>query len=671
MVADGRRRPDGGRARTPAQGSGLGRCAGRGLGRRAVRSAGPTRRRAAAGALSALLPAAGPETEAAPGTGLDEPAAEALLASPLGGATVLDLRRFRRAVRIASRAGDRPRRAGEPLATALIDESLLESLPEHVFRPARRVADVLAAGRIALARDGAAEDVLWAAWQPSGLARWARASAAAVRPGRVADRDLDAVVALFDAAAGFVDRLPSADVRAFVAHLSAQELPGDTGAARATAGETVRLLTAHASKGLEWDVVCVAGVQEGVWPDLRERSSLLGTEDLVERVTGIDGTSVDRRTLALAEERRLFYVACTRARRRLVVTAVEGALDGADAGATASRFLDLVVPPPPGRPAADGAAPLADAPGAGRRPAPRAHRSADPGGPPVRRRLGAPPAGRRGRARGRPGGLVGAGAAVRRRAAGARGRAGPRPAVEHRDLPALPAEMGAQRGRGRGVAGHDANGRGRPCTPSPSRSPRVSRRRTRPRCWPPSSTSWTSGPAGPTSGSGSRRRTCSPGSSPGTPPTAVNSSASRWSSTPPSAGRSSGERSTGSSGTPTGRLVVVDLKTGKTPAKNTEEHGQLAAYQVAVAAGGFGDHGSVPAGRRCCRSVRAPRRRNSTRSRCRPTFLWSRPGRVSCSPRSGRAWAAASFEVRTGTHCARCPARRSCPLQEPGRQVTG
>ena len=45
-----------------------------------------------------------------------------------------------------------------------------------------------------------------------------------------------------------------------------------------------------------------------------------------------------------------------------------------------------------------------------------------------------------------------------------------------------------------------------------------------------------------------------------------------------------------------GRLVVVDLKTGKTAAKNTEEHGQLAAYQVAVAAGAFGDHGSVPGG---------------------------------------------------------------------------
>src|SRR4029450_8546964 len=149
--------------------------------------------------------------------------------------------------------------------------------------------------------DGTAEDVLWAMWQRSGLAtRWARASAAGGPTGAVADRDLDAVVSLFDAAAGFVDRLPSADVRPFVAHLSAQELPGDTGAARATAGESVRLLTAHAAKGLEWDLVCVAGTQEGVWPDLRDRASLLGAEELVGRGAGIDGTGTARRTLATA-----------------------------------------------------------------------------------------------------------------------------------------------------------------------------------------------------------------------------------------------------------------------------------------------------------------------------------------------------------------------------------
>ena len=126
-------------------------------------------------------------------------------------------------------------------------------------------------------------------WQASGLAaKWARASAAGGPAGAVADRDLDAVVSLFDAAAGFVDRLPHAGVAAFVEHLAAQSLPGDSGAARAPAGETVRLLTAHASKGLEWDLVCVAGVQEGVWPDLRSRASLLGAEDLVDAAGGTD-----------------------------------------------------------------------------------------------------------------------------------------------------------------------------------------------------------------------------------------------------------------------------------------------------------------------------------------------------------------------------------------------
>jgi hypothetical protein len=36
----------------------------------------------------------------------------------------------------------------------------------------------------------------------------------------------------------------------------------------------------------------------------------------------------------------------------------------------------------------------------------------------------------------------------------------------------------------------------------------------------------------------------------------------------------------------------------------------------------------------------------------------------------GEGMGAASFEIRTGGHCDRCPARRSCPLHERGAQVT-
>ncbi|WP_242611142.1 ATP-dependent helicase [Blastococcus saxobsidens] len=617
--------------------------------------------------LTALLP--GPDGEPA---GLDEPAAEALLASPLGGATVLDLRRLRRAVRIAlAKQGVDAAERGAPLAMALADEALLEALPEHVVRPAARVAAVMAAGRFALAQGGTAEDVLWAMWQTSGLAtRWARASAADGPSGAVADRDLDAVVALFDAAAGFVDRLPSADVRAFVAHLSAQELPGDTGAARAVAGETVRLLTAHASKGLEWELVCVSGVQEGVWPDLRERASLLGAEVLVEKVAGIDGARTDRRTLALAEERRLFYVACTRARRRLLVTAVEGALDGADAGATASRFLDLVEPPP-----ADGR-PLTELPRAltlsalvaelrraltdPHTPAPRRSAAAS-----VLRRLaddgvpGAAPARWWGLAplsddaplvpeeepvRVRPSaietfqkcplrwvlGAVGAEAspdatrtvgtavhAVAQQVAEGLSAADAR-AVLDDELDQLDLGPGwadqrqrvhAQDMLDRFLRWHVANGR-ELLTAEGSVDVVVGRARIR--------------------GQVDRLER-------------------------------DGE----------GRLVVVDLKTGKTAVRNTEEHGQLAAYQVAIAAGGFAEHGTVPGGAALLQVGTGAKAKEQHQEPLPADVPLDQTWAGQLVAEVGEGMGGGTFEVRTGTHCSRCPARRSCPLQERGRQVTG
>ena len=73
--------------------------------------------------------------------------------------------------------------------------------------------------------------------------------------------------------------------------------PADNGAER----DQVVLMTIHVAKGLEWPVVFLTGLEDGLFPSLRER----------------DGQSEDAQ---LEEERRLAYVAITRARERLVLS---------------------------------------------------------------------------------------------------------------------------------------------------------------------------------------------------------------------------------------------------------------------------------------------------------------------------------------------------------------
>ncbi|MGH3833531.1 MAG: PD-(D/E)XK nuclease family protein, partial [Pseudonocardiaceae bacterium] len=89
-------------------------------------------------------------------------------------------------------------------------------------------------------------------------------------------------------------------------------------------GESVTVLTAHGAAGREWSLVAVPGVQEGSWPDLRLRGSLLGVEHLIDIIAGIDSATVSRTAPLLAEERRLLLLAVSRARHRLLVSAVRG-----------------------------------------------------------------------------------------------------------------------------------------------------------------------------------------------------------------------------------------------------------------------------------------------------------------------------------------------------------
>lgn len=312
----------------------------------------------------------------------------ALLSGPIGGAEPVALRRTRRGLRRVELAAGGDRDSAELLRSLLVEEipaaeptgaeptgaestgtestgtestsgpsveQLLDGLTDVEAAPLHRVLGVVRKSRSAALRGGGLEDVLWAAWQATGLERrWARASERGGPGGAQADRDLDAVVALFDAAADYVDRLPRAQIIGFVDYLTEQEIPGTVRTRAAAEAEAVTVISAHSASGREWDVVAVPGVQEGLWPSLRARGTLLGIESLIDAVSGVDGgddeqVRLSRTAPLLADERRLFLVACSRARTRLLVTAVDSV--SGDTELVRSRFVDELLAAESGGPA--------------------------------------------------------------------------------------------------------------------------------------------------------------------------------------------------------------------------------------------------------------------------------------------------------------------------------
>jgi superfamily I DNA/RNA helicase/RecB family exonuclease len=266
---------------------------------------------------------------------LDAERAHSLLISPLAGLDATDVRTLARALRRREQQQGEgaARPSAQLLLAALREPAELDGLDLPAARRAAALARLLSDARARFDGGGTVEEVLWELWAgtpwPGRLRGLAERSGAAAR---FAHRDLDAVCALFETAARAEEQRGHTSIETFLDTLRAQQIPGDTLADRGVRGNVVRLLTAHRSKGLEWRLVAVVHVQEEAWPDLRRRASLLRADEI-----GHDGLQARASTRELlAEERRLFYVACTRARERLLVTAVSSPDDD---GEQPSRFL--------------------------------------------------------------------------------------------------------------------------------------------------------------------------------------------------------------------------------------------------------------------------------------------------------------------------------------------
>ena len=186
------------------------------------------------------------------------------------------------------------------------------------------------------ARETGILPLLWAAWEASHLAkRWqgeaiAPASSVQARSrAKLANARLDALGALFTAADRYEERRGGDDIAVFMAHIESQAVPEDSLSARGRVSGVVRVLTPAAAAGESFDTVILACLNEGVWPNLRLRSGLLGAADLALHLDhpGLATSRAElraiRRSMNLNDEIRLAVAALSRARSRVLVTAVD------------------------------------------------------------------------------------------------------------------------------------------------------------------------------------------------------------------------------------------------------------------------------------------------------------------------------------------------------------
>ena len=236
------------------------------------------------------------------------------------------------------RAASKPRRGIGPKTAARVAEQARAAGGDQMAAAARLAAAGRGAARAPLAgfaalmaelrqvhENGTVTDLVQAVLERSGLYESVLAQDQAEGTGRAMNLDelVNATASYGNAAAGVAAFLEDARL----AGVSEAEGEQDT-AAGAAAGPPVTLITAHNTKGLEFDQVIVTGLEEGIFPAGEPAAPRLAAPPEEEE-----------------EERRLFYVAVTRARFALHLTASRRRMAfGFAREREPSRFLTEIAP---------------------------------------------------------------------------------------------------------------------------------------------------------------------------------------------------------------------------------------------------------------------------------------------------------------------------------------
>jgi superfamily I DNA/RNA helicase/RecB family exonuclease len=258
---------------------------------------------------------------------------EELLLSEFGGIDPLRMRRLRDQINRSREEGDL-RSTDEVILTALNDREVI--LPFDPDGELATLSELLHhARKVAERPRSTITDLLWEIWSRaknrdgnliSDSWRNRVIESSSLYEIGAADRDLDLVVELFEVARRFTERFPFSTPELFLEELTSTTIFGDVIAPLSDGGDRVTLTTVHSAKGSEWRVVVIAGVQEGIWPNLKSRGSLLGSERLVEiqrygLLPRVELSAMSASALA-ADEAQLFDFATKRASEHLLVAAV-------------------------------------------------------------------------------------------------------------------------------------------------------------------------------------------------------------------------------------------------------------------------------------------------------------------------------------------------------------
>ena len=257
---------------------------------------------------------------------------ELLLKSEFAGADAISIRQMRIALSKAQKHNP-PKSSTDLILDHLTCPT--PDLPWEELTSLKRINDLIKEAKKALSKSPDISDLLWSIWSNGKnyegelISRvWQQTALAGGNRGMIADQNLDAVITLFEVARRFSERLPEAKPSLFIDQLLGEKILADTITTTAQRGEVVQVMTVHSAKGLEWELVALAGMQEGSWPNLKQRGSLLGSERLVEifrhGISNIEQLDAISAAGLMQDEKRLLNVALTRASKQLFVTAITG-----------------------------------------------------------------------------------------------------------------------------------------------------------------------------------------------------------------------------------------------------------------------------------------------------------------------------------------------------------